>query len=114
MNSGIDGMVGGVEEDDLRQSPADAFFSGSLLFSFWCSWRLLCVFFDLGPFTKVVPFKVLEAVASGTVGGTVGDDRTEVLKASTTCCSVFHFLEFACFPPIIINVHHFLPCLYKS
>ena len=25
---------------------------------------------------KVVPFKVLEAVAYGTVGGTVGDDRT--------------------------------------
>lgn len=75
-------MDGVVEEDDLRQNPADAFFSGSLLSPFWCSWRLLCVFFVLGPFTKVVPFNVLEAVASGTVAGTVGDDRTEVVKCS--------------------------------
>ena len=40
---------------------------------------------------KVVPFKVLEAVAVGTVGGTVGDDRTVVVKSSAICLLVSNF-----------------------
>ena len=83
--------MGGVEEDDLRKNLADALFSGSPLSSFWCSWRLLCVFFVVASFTKVDPFKVLEAVATGTVSGTVGDDRTRIVKPCTTCSSVSFF-----------------------
>ena len=74
-----------VEEDDLRENPADALFSGSPLSPFWFSWRLLCVFFGLAPFTKVDLFNVMEEVASGTMGGTVGDDHTVVGKSRTTC-----------------------------
>ena len=81
MDGMVDGVVDGVEEDDPRQGQANALFSGSPLSSFWCFWRLLCVFFVSGLFTKVVPFKVLEVVASGTVDGTVGDDRTVVGKS---------------------------------
>ena len=40
---------------------------------------------------KVDPFEVMEAVASGTVGGTVGDDRTKVVKSSATCSPVSIF-----------------------
>ena len=77
---GMDGGMDGVEEDDLRENPADALFSRSPLSPFWFSWRLLCVFFHLAPFTKVDPFNVLKAVATCKVGGTVGDDRTIVGK----------------------------------
>ena len=83
--------VGCVEEDDLRKNPADALFSASPISPFWFSWRLLCVFFGLAPFTKVDPFNVLEAVATGTVGGTVGDDRTVIVKSSVICLLVSNF-----------------------
>ena len=49
------------------------------------------MFFGLVSITKVDPFKVLEEVAIGTVGGTVGDDRTMVVKPCTTCSSVSIF-----------------------
>ena len=73
----MNGVVDGVEEDDLRQGQADARFSGSPLSpSFWCSWRWMCMLFVPRLFMKVVPFKVLEAVAHGTVSSMVGSDRT--------------------------------------
>ena len=55
------------------------------------------MFFVPGLFTKVVPFKVLEAVAFGTVGGTVGDDRTIVIKSCYDLSFNFLFLELIVF-----------------
>ena len=52
----------------------------------------VCVFRPC-PLTKVDPFNVLKAVATGTVGGTVGDDHTIVVKSCTTCSSIPAFQD---------------------
>ena len=103
----------GVEEYDIRENLADALFSGSPLSPFWFSWRLRCMFFLLDLFTKVDPFNVLEAVATGAVDGrsmmTIPESLSHVRLALQLC-----FPGLLVFLPIIINVHHFLSTLYGS